>query len=155
MTHARRYVVSSQLWLTIVSCRVTSSLLRNKTWPCANFQKSGQDASYGGVSCSHYRRLEATCHSHVCSPHFVSLHFINDVEYYGLRKETSHQQDCCPNHFPIKTHKSRINNRQKRRIQQTLRAEWQRYSRNGEIWQHWFLTRKFQQNVGLLGHQRN
>ena len=57
----------------------------------------------GGVS---YRRLKATesgrVHSHVCSPHFVSLDFINDVEYYGLRKETSHQQDCCHNYFPIK-----------------------------------------------------
>ena len=41
--------------------------------------------------------------SHVCSQHLVSLDFITDVEYDGLRKETSHQQDCCPNHFPIKT----------------------------------------------------
>ena len=60
--------------------------------------------SYGGVS---YRRLEATDwertrQSHVCSPHFVSLDFINDVEYYGLRKETSLQQDCCPNFFQSK-----------------------------------------------------
>ena len=46
---------------------------------------------------------EPTRHSHVCSPQFVSLDFINDVEYYGLRKETSHRQDCCPNNFPIKT----------------------------------------------------
>ena len=29
--NARRYVVSSQLWLTIVSCRVASSVRRNKT----------------------------------------------------------------------------------------------------------------------------
>ena len=28
-------------------------------------------------------------HSHVCSPHFVSLDFINDVEYYGHRNESS------------------------------------------------------------------
>ena len=65
---------------------------------------SRQDASYGGVS---YRRLEATGlptrHSHVCSPHFISLDFVNDVEYNWLRKETSHQQDCCPNHVSIKT----------------------------------------------------
>ena len=26
MTHTRRYVVSIQLWLTIVSCRITSSV---------------------------------------------------------------------------------------------------------------------------------
>ena len=33
VTHARRYmyVVSSQLWFTIVSCRVASSVRRNKT----------------------------------------------------------------------------------------------------------------------------
>ena len=49
---------------------------------------------------SHCERM---CHSYVCSPHFVSLDFINDVEHYGLRKETSHRQDCCPNHFFIKT----------------------------------------------------
>ena len=76
-----------------------------------NFRKSGQDASYGGVS---YRPLEATDwertrQSHVCSPHFVYLDFINDVEYYGLRKETSLQQDCCPNFFSIKT-RSRCRN---------------------------------------------
>ena len=67
-------------------------------------KSSRQDASYGDVS---YRRLEATGlptrHSHVCSPHFVSLDFVNDVEYYWLRKETSHQQDCCPSHVSIKT----------------------------------------------------
>ena len=39
----------------------------------------------------------------MCSPHFVSLDFVNDVEDYWLRKETSHQQDCCPNHVSIKT----------------------------------------------------
>ena len=59
VTHARRYVVSIQYGrLTIVSRRVASLVRRNKTWPCANFRNSGQDASYGGsVS---YRRLEAT-----------------------------------------------------------------------------------------------
>ena len=30
-TYTRRNVVSIQLWLTIVSCRVTSSVRRNKT----------------------------------------------------------------------------------------------------------------------------
>ena len=53
-----------------------------------------------GTTRSHWERMR---HSHVCSPHLVFLDFINDVEYYGLHKETSHQQDCCPKHFPIKT----------------------------------------------------
>ena len=70
----------------IVQGCVACTAKQNVTLP--EFPKaSGQDASYGGVS---YRRFEAerTRHSHVCSPHFVSLDFINDVEYYWL------QQDC-------------------------------------------------------------
>ena len=65
---------------------------------------SGQDASYGGVS---YRRLEATESGRVspmCAVHTsFLLTLLTNVEYYGLRKKTSHQQDCCPNHFSIKT----------------------------------------------------
>ena len=104
VTHTRRYVVSIQLWLTTVSCRVTSSVRRNKTWPCADFRKSGREAYAGGVSAtqSHWER---TRHSHVCSPRFVYLDFINDVEYYGLQRiESSARLLLRPNHFPIKTH---------------------------------------------------
>ena len=65
---------------------------------CTNFRKSLW-RRFVQTMRSHW---EPTRHSHVCRPHYVSLDFINDVEYYGLRKETSHQQDCCPNHLPSK-----------------------------------------------------
>ena len=55
---------------------------------------------------SPYRRLEATGlptrHSHVCSPHFVSLDFVNDVEYYWLRKERVINKTAVPTMFPSK-----------------------------------------------------
>ena len=41
MTHTRRYVVSIQLWLTIVSCRVTSSVRRNKRDPARVSERAG------------------------------------------------------------------------------------------------------------------
>ena len=59
---------------------------------------------YGGVS---YRRREATeptpC-SHVCSQHFVSHDFVNNVEYQmGYAKKREDQQDGCPDNFSIET----------------------------------------------------
>ena len=110
MTHARRYVVSSQLWLTIVRAGLCRRFGETKRDPARISERAGKTP----VMAAFRRRLEATDwertrQSHVCSPHFVSLDFINDVEYYGLRKETSLQQDCCPNLFSIKT-RSRCRN---------------------------------------------
>ena len=92
-THTRRYVVSIQLWLTTVSCRVTSSVRRNKTWPCADFRKSGR------LKATESGRVTPMCAVH---PSFI-LTLLTMSNTMGF-KESSRQQDCCyvPTIFPSK-----------------------------------------------------
>ena len=41
---------------------------------------------------------------HMCSQHFVSYDFVNNVEYQmGHSKKREDQQDCCPDNFSIET----------------------------------------------------
>ena len=120
MTHARRYVVSSQLWLTIVPCRVALSVRRNKTWPYVNFRNSGQDASYGGVS-HRDRRLEATGSGRVTPMYAVHTSFLLTLltmsKTMGFAKKRVISKTAVPTIFPSKLALSQ------RSLSQSLDAE--------------------------------
>ena len=101
MTHARRYVVSSKLWLTCVSCRVASSK-QNVT--LLEFPKERARhrlwRPFVQTTPSH---CEPTRHSHVCSQHFVSREFVNDVEYQmDYVKKRVISKTVVPTIFPSK-----------------------------------------------------
>ena len=104
MTHARRYVVSSQLWLTIVSCRVASSVRRNKTWPCANFRKrAGKTPVTAAFRIDDSKRLGSRRVTPMCAVHTsFLLTLLTMSNTIGFAKKRVINKTAVPTMFPSK-----------------------------------------------------
>ena len=104
MTHARRYVVSSQLWLTIVSCRVASSVRRNKTRPCANFRKrAAKTPVTAAFRIDDSKRLGSRRVTPMCAVHTsFLLTLLTMSNTIGFAKKRVINKTAVPTMFPSK-----------------------------------------------------